>query len=628
MKRIGAIILLLALLLSPVWRLSAQDAGTRSVFSLGAGSRAISMGGAFSAIGDDPSAIYYNPAALRLNRHTGIMFNHIQLYSGFADASYDFIGFTYPTLSVGAVGLGFMITGTGGIRGFDEYSVELDEFSYREWQMLLGYAFTLPWKYIGTLTLGSSVKILNQRVGEFSDTGTGLDIGLLYRIQRVDGLVFGCNLQDIIGAKTKLVSVSEQLDRTLMLGAGYTHRFANGSGLVLAMQLDMPQRADTDFRFGAEYMFKRYFSLRVGYDSEQITAGIGLGWRGLLFDYGYFSRQEAGSSHSLALGARIGHSLEERLRIREEHRLRQEAKRVQRIFASRVTAHMQAAQAARVEGDLEGALDNLKIALDYDPSNEAAVESLTVIRNEILDDQAARSKDVEQAALIREHFELGLEYYSANEYILARTEWMNVLELDPGNENAREYLVRTEEKLNEQVGLHKVRAGELEKRAQWTAALGEWNIIRMLKPDSREAAGAIERINRQIEAQGRDYQAASERLRRIELFESALEAFGSGRYSEAAEKLREVLRVEPNHEEARMLLRRAERRLVPMTEEEKEEIKRLYIEGMKYFMKENYAKAIEEWKKILEIDPDNGSVMDNISEAEKRLRKAGSSEAN
>ncbi len=88
--------------------------GTRSVFSIGAGSRAIAMGGAFSAIGDDASVLYYNPAALRLCRYPGAVANHIQLFSGFSDATYDFVGVVYPTISAGSIGLGVMTAGTGG----------------------------------------------------------------------------------------------------------------------------------------------------------------------------------------------------------------------------------------------------------------------------------------------------------------------------------------------------------------------------------------------------------------------------------------------------------------------------------------------------------------------------------
>jgi cytochrome c-type biogenesis protein CcmH/NrfG len=47
---------------------------------------------------------------------------------------------------------------------------------------------------------------------------------------------------------------------------------------------------------------------------------------------------------------------------------------------------------------------------------------------------------------------------------------------------------------------------------------------------------------------------------------------------------------------------------------------------MKSFTKNDYAKAVEEWRKILDIDPDNESVMKNIEEAQRRLQNAGGPE--
>ncbi|MFA4949095.1 MAG: PorV/PorQ family protein, partial [Candidatus Krumholzibacteriia bacterium] len=258
--------------------------GTRSIFSIGAGSRAIALGGAFSAIGDDASVLYYNPAALRLCRYPGAVLNHIQLFSGFSDARYDFLGLVYPTISAGSIGLGIMTVGTGGIKGYDEFSRETEEFSYRESQVALGYALDLPWQYIGVVTAGSSIKVLSQRVGAFSAAGTGLDIGFLYRPKYVRRIAIGCNLQDIVGAETKLVTLIDKVDRTIMVGAGYTYPFTNGSSLSLALQMNAPQRDKKEFRFGAEYLFRNYISVRVGYDSEMITAGLGIGWHGFSFD--------------------------------------------------------------------------------------------------------------------------------------------------------------------------------------------------------------------------------------------------------------------------------------------------------------------------------------------------------
>lgn len=617
------IVLITALLLCAA-AVHAQDGGggTRSIFTLGAGSRAIAMGGSFVALGDDPSALYYNPAALRANRHFGIMLNHIQLFSGFSDANYDFLGIVYPTLSVGSVGLGFMTAGTGGIREFDEFSRELGEISYRESQAMLAYGFDLPWNLLGRLTLGSSLKILHQRVGDYSDTGSGIDVGLLYRTKYIDGFTIGANLQDIVGAETKLQETSEKVDRTMMFGAGYSRRFQNGSVLNLTAQYDVPERDDSDMRFGAEFVFKDLLGIRLGYDSEQITAGIGLTWRGYQVDYGYFSRTDAGSSHPVTLSARIGASIEDRERVREERLMRESEERVQQIFAQRVLDHIEAAERFRTEGSLEQALDELKVAREYDPTNGDVAGRFESIQQEILDQQAARTRESEKALLINQHFQLGLKYYSENEYVLARSEWRNVLDIDPENESAGDYLTRTEVKIDEQIAQHTVRAGELERSGQLADALSEWNMVRMLDPEHAEATAAVGRLGARLEEMRRSYRSASRRLEIVDLYETALTAFSEGRYADSKSTLEELLRKDPGHEEARSMLLRVERRMTPLTDEEKEEIKRLYISGMKFFTQGNYAAAVDEWRKILDIDPDNESVLKNIEEARRRLGRA------
>ncbi len=609
---------------------SAQEGtgGTRSVFSIGAGSRAIALGGAFSSIGDDASALYYNPAALKLNRYPGVLANHLQLFSGFSDASYDFFGFVYPTLSAGSFGLGLMTVGTGQIRGFNENSEETGEISYRESQAILGYAFDLPWHYIGDVTAGSSIKVLNQRVGGFSDIGTGLDIGFLYKPRYLRGLIIACNAQDAIGAETKLNSLSDQVDRTLMVGAGYTHLFKDGSALCVALQMDAPERDEKKFRFGAEYTLKRLLSLRLGYDAEKITAGVGIGWRGFTFDYGYFSRDDAGASHSVSLSARLGASLEEKIAAREQRRLVELDKRIWQIFTKRITDHTTAAERYRREGALTKALDELKIAVEYDPTNAGVAETLAVVERSILREEEERMRSAENAALINQHFKLGLDYYSADDYVLARVEWRSVLELDPNNEKAREYLSKTEEKLKGLTGQHRLRALALEQKGQLAAALGEWNMVRTLDPASAEAKEASVRINLRLDEMGRNYTETSKRLKAMELFDGAMKLFGDGRYAEAARELNELLRLDPAHEEGRKLLMRAQRRMTPLTDKEKEQVRALYIEGMKFFTQNEYAKAVEQWRRILDIDPDNESVMKNIEEAEKRLQNAGNPEGN
>jgi tetratricopeptide (TPR) repeat protein len=628
LKRLAIAVAALCALCASGTRTCAQEAtgGTQSVFGIGAGSRAIAMGGAFSAIGDDASSLYYNPATLRLNRYASVLANRTQLFSDFSDAGYDYFGFVYPTVSVGSIGMAFMTVGTGGIRGFDEFSRETGEISYRESQGILGYAFNVPWRFLGEVTAGSSIKVLNQRVGDFSDTGTGLDIGFLYRPRLLRNVNFALCVQDAIGAETKLVTSSDKVDRTIIAGAGYSITFANGSALTLAMQVNAPRRDVRQYRFGAEYMVKRLLSLRVGYDSEKITAGVGIAWRGFGFDYGYFSRDDAGSSHPVSVSARLGSSLQERIAFREHQRLAEQDRRIQQVFTKRIADHIAAAEQYRKDGNPAKALDELKIALEYDPTNDAVADTLAVVQGSILREEENRIRSLENAALINQHFKLGLDYYSKDDYVLARAEWNNVLELDPANEKAREYRSKTEEKLKGLANQHRLQALAFEQKGQLAAALSEWNMVRTLDPASAEAKNASDRINTRLNEMGRDYTEASKKLRVMELFDGAMRSFGDGRYEEASRQLNELLKLDPTHQEGRKLLIRAQRRLTPLTDREKEQVRALYIEGMKYFTRNEYAKAVEQWRKILNIDPDNESVMKNIEEAEKRLQGAGGPE--
>jgi tetratricopeptide (TPR) repeat protein len=627
MKRAAIITVIIVLGLSPADS-GAQSGGggTRSVFTLGAGSRAIAMGGAFTAVADDPSAVYYNPAAMKISGAPTLMANHISLFSGFTDASYDYLGIVWPTLGAGSFGAGLLTTGTGGIKGFDEFSRPTGEISYRESQGLVSYAFDVPWKFAGRWSIGSSIKVLHQKIGDYADTGTGLDIGLLYRVKYLEGLIFGVNLQDIVGAKTKLVSASDEVYRTMMFGLGYRRAFGESSRLTVSVQMDMPEKADNDLRFGAEYTIRDMVSIRMGYDSESFTAGIGFAWHGFSFDYGYFSREEAGSSHPITITARLGKSLEQRTAEREAERKADEERRLAELFGGRVTSHIDAADSLRGSGDLESALDEVKIALEYDPGNERAVELKDEIGTAIIAAQQEQTRNAEKAILIDQHFRLGIEHYGNSEYLLARAEWRNILAIEPEHEQALEYQRLTEEKLRERTQSYLDEAAAHERAGRLPEALGVWNVVRMIDPENESAPAAIERIKAQMDTMSRDYEEASRKLEIIDLFEAAVTAFNEERYEDAILAGQRVLELDPNHEDANDLINRAQRRLKPLSDEENEEIRNLHVEAMKYYTQKDYARAIEIWNKILEINPYNESVRKNIEEANQRLEKLESTE--
>jgi tetratricopeptide (TPR) repeat protein len=581
-------------------RAQTGDGGTQSVFTLGAGSRGISLGRAFVSLADDASAIYWNPAALRNVQSKQLMGMYMPLYGAFTDATYTFLGAVYPTVNAGSLGLGFMRVGTT-FEGFDAFSRPTGEGEYSESQVLLGYAFERKFGFLsGSLQSGATFKIVNQRITPQSSTSPGIDVGFRYLPDFAKPFAFGMNIQDLVGASHRLVSESDKTYRTLMAGLGYTHRFVNGSALRVMVQLDSPERADRKFHAGAEYVFSKYVALRMGMDAGNVTFGLGVNAASFAFDYAYLSRETAGSSHPVSFTTHYGPTLYER---RAE------------------LAEQRAAARYQAEANLQQAIDEWKIVLEYVPGDEEALANMEELSDALLKEQEKVTHDIEKQAAISSHFSRGLDLYQENDYMRSREEWRAILVIDSTHAVARDYLGKVDEKISELVDQRIRRAEQLEAQRRYTEAVGEWNNVQSLSPGNTVAQVAIRQIRSKIESQSQDLEIAAKRLRVVSLYNQSLQAFDEGGYERAMKDLRTLLDLEPGHEEAKLLFARAKRKLIPLTAEEEAKIRGLYLMGMRYFSKDQYNEAIKEWEKILEIDPNNESVQRNIEEARQRLDK-------
>jgi cytochrome c-type biogenesis protein CcmH/NrfG len=169
--------------------------------------------------------------------------------------------------------------------------------------------------------------------------------------------------------------------------------------------------------------------------------------------------------------------------------------------------------------------------------------------------------------------------------------------------------------------VHIQRANALETEGRLTEAIAEWNNVQQYDPQNAQAAAAIERIRTRIESVSTDYATAQRRLRIVTLYNDALQNYNAAQYKQAEQELNELLKLQPNHDDAKKLLALTKRRMTPLTDQEKARVRELYLAGMQSFSKDQYAQAIAEWEKILDIDPANESVQRSIDEARERLRK-------
>lgn len=624
LARTGSILwsipLTVVLLCAPHRVHSQGDGGTQSVFSIGAGSRAISLGRAFVPIADDASALYWNPAALTNVRDSQIMGMYMPLFGGFADASYTYFGAVWPTLNAGSIGFGFQRV-SSSFDGFDEFSVPTGEEHYSETQLLFGYGFERESRYLfGSMAAGINFKIANQKISSLSSTSPGIDLGFQYRPEAMKNLSFAVNLQDIVGPSHKLDVADDKTYRTMLAGIGYTHPLRDGSALRVILQLDLPQKADQSFHAGAEYQFRQIGMLRIGMDDGNLSFGMGVTVRRFGLDYAMLSRDTAGSSQPMTFTAHFGKTLHEQRNVIAQRQADFERDLIRVAFVNRVKEHRERAISHEGQGNIPAALDEWKIVLEFEPSDSQATGHVADLTDYLLAEQQKHIGNIEKRATISAHFAQGLAHYQANEYVAARREWMTVVEMDSTHAEALTYQVRTQKKITELVEVQTTRARDLEMELRYTEAIGEWNNIQVLDPGNEKAQTAIRRIEGVIQNQSN----AAKRLEIVELYQKALTQFNDGNFLGAMVSLSVLMRLEPDHEDAKTLRFMAQRKLTPLTEKEEAQIRRLYLQGMRFYSNNEYTLAIAEWEKILTIDPTNESVRRNIKEAKVRLSQLGS----
>jgi hypothetical protein len=298
--------------------------------SIGVGGRALGLGGAYAALANDASAGYWNPAALARIDYPEVMLMHDERFGGLLN--YDFGAVAIPYGANATFGLSVMRLGVDGIpddrnAGLDvngnllppdqyqnfvrlDYS-KITYFNSADWAVY----FTYAQRTSSSLMYGLNLKVLRRTLAEYSATGIGFDIGMLY--SPAENWYVALNAQDIT---TTLVAWStgtnELISPTLKVGTAYFIDLFSGR---------FAPTADVDIRFenrqfssfahlgpvsfdphmGLEFDFKKSIALRVGYnDIKQITLGAGIHLRKLDIDYSFaqFDKENnLGDTHRISL---------------------------------------------------------------------------------------------------------------------------------------------------------------------------------------------------------------------------------------------------------------------------------------------------------------------------------------
>ncbi len=300
---------------------STSKVGTTAAqfLKIGAGARAIGMGGAYTAIGGDLYSLYWNPAGIAESRDNGqVVFNHAEWL---ADIKYDFAAGAIRLEDFGTFAVTLTSLGVPEDKVTTMENPEGDGRVFDASSLAIGFGFAK--ELTDRFSIGFHAKYVGEAIWNMSASGFGIDVGTLYRTPFND-LKIGASITNF-GSKMQLDGSDIQFnddpndndnsgpnnipskynvdsyDMPLTFRVGLSMDVLNTSMFRVTAAVDAAHPNDnTEYmNTGIELAYDELIFVRGGYkslflrDSEQsFTLGAGLNYRvtsqmRIFVNYGY-----------------------------------------------------------------------------------------------------------------------------------------------------------------------------------------------------------------------------------------------------------------------------------------------------------------------------------------------------
>jgi hypothetical protein len=302
----------LAFFTGPVF--SQTTTGGRSAFEIlkiSPACRAMAVGGAYTALGDDIASLYYNPAGLASVLTNELGLTYLSLYQNFNYESVAYacpLGTAFQTID-GTLALSVNLLQPGNMSRLNDQGVTVGNFSSSDSVYSLAYA-----RSFGMVHAGFSVKYIQQQIDNIQSSLLEGDAGLIF-VPPFDGMRVGVCMKNI-GVQ------SDGFNLPFVINAGISYRhfgmFSEMDDAALTAEGVFPLKPIEEkvgMRVGGEYDFKwigSKVSLRAGYafldnDLEGVgfSAGAGYGLdfgKALIYiDYAFSPADIFGNAHRVSL---------------------------------------------------------------------------------------------------------------------------------------------------------------------------------------------------------------------------------------------------------------------------------------------------------------------------------------
>ncbi len=302
---------------------------------IGVGARAAALGNAYTALANDPTALYWNPAGVAWATTTQI---EIMQNGWIGDRNHQFAGIVVPLSRWNAaIGISFTTLDFGDaqkVRTVDQPEGTGELYDARDVALGLTYSMALTDHF----SFGLTGKFIHERIWSVSSSGFAVDMGILYKTE-IKGLTLGASLSNF-GTELQLdgnrLSITVDPDKNnfnfdrveatystgsyampllFRFGVAYEADLDAFGSLLVSADVMHPSNATESVSFGAEYSVFHLFSLRAGYENmferdhiNGLTLGAGLDYYmqqsnvGLRCDYSWSDWGMLGDAQRISLG--------------------------------------------------------------------------------------------------------------------------------------------------------------------------------------------------------------------------------------------------------------------------------------------------------------------------------------
>lgn len=283
-----------------------EKVGTYSAqfLKIGPSARAIGMGGAFTAVANDATSIYWNPAGIVEQTRTQVTLNSV-VYPADIDVYFAAALFNTPYLP--------------GTFGISARALTMDPQEERTIYMPQGtrrffdagdmsFGLTYATFFTDRFSAGLTAHFIHMGLADKSVETLAFDFGLIYRIG-IQGMRLGMLVQSL-GGEVDFDDRSSKLPTLFKVGLSVDAYRSGAHALLAAGEFQHPVDNKERMNVGMEYVFNQFFMLRAGYNIGYDTQGVagGVGFRidtsqtsDIGFDYAWEDLGYLGTTHRFGL---------------------------------------------------------------------------------------------------------------------------------------------------------------------------------------------------------------------------------------------------------------------------------------------------------------------------------------